>query len=165
MKKTLSVILAVLLAVSLLAACGGSSKGAAETKYETFTFNDLTFKVPENLSLKESSIEGYDYYLEGDHVIILATEISKELLAEFDYSIDDIKEIAFQDIDTAPEKIGNTETASYHNSVEDSSFFYTYSFVESANNVYDVHLACAASEESQYKDIMYDIISKIEVAK
>ena len=163
MKKTISILLVVLMAVSLLAGCGGS-KGS-ETKYDTFSFEELTFKVPQNLKLKESSIDGYDFYLEGDDVIIIASGYLKSDIEDLGYSIEEVKEVAFEDLDEAPSKVGTTDTSSYHNSVEDQTFFYTYSFVEGKDKVYDVHMACPESEESKYKDVIYDIISKIEVAK
>ena len=155
MKKFIAILLITLAVLSLISGCGKSDK------YDTFSYKELTIQTPQNMKFKEGPLEGYDYALQSDKIYLFVATVSKDEVAAAGIDPEELKDYVFEGMTI--EQVGITSTANYTNSVGDDTFFYTYSLVESDTTFYDIHMACAASDQAVCKDIMYDIISKLEI--
>ncbi len=159
MKKIIMLMLAVMLAFSFTGCKGKDDL----SKYDKFTYEDLTFYLPKDLNAKKTDVDGYEYAVGNDDFLVFINHLALADAKANNIDIDQLKATVFEG--ETPFKVGNWDTIKYDKTVGSTDYHYTYSWVQTNTNIFDFNCICFKNEESKYDKIMEDIITKIQVGK
>ena len=163
MKKLFKLLLVVLLAFSFVGCKGKEKEVDPYADYDKFTIEDLTFYVPKSQNAKKMDVDGYEYAVGNDDLVVFVQHVAIEDAKAQGYDIEAVKKSVFEGYTV--EKVGNWETIKYDNTVDGVEYHYTYSWLQSDTNIWDFNIICFKEDEAKFAPIMDDIITKATLGK
>ena len=151
MKKILIVLFVLLLSLGT-----GCSK---KEKYKDYTYDNLTFKLPESQIVQKDDLQGYDFVYDNQEIAIFGIKETKESLATLGYEGIKLAEYAdllislYQVENISKEVKGDHVVFSYVTGTESGDFYYTIGIYENANEFWIVNYACAVENRSKYESL------------
>lgn len=151
MKKLLIVLFVLLLAFG-----AGCSK---KEKYKEYTYEELTFKLPESQIVQKDDLEGYDFVYDNQEIAIFGIKETKESLVTLGYEGIKLEEYADLLISLYSVEMINKEVSkdhvvfSYITGTESGDFYYTIGIYENANDFWIVNYACGVEDRAKYEPL------------
>ena len=125
--------------------------------YETDT---LKAYVPDDLNTYPSKDEDYELIVDGEKVVMFVQSIPISELTDEDITMEDIREAIYEGNDIVD---GDLRYMTYTSEAEGTDYFFIYSLMNDKVNFYDVTLICYEEEKDLYKDVMLDILSRLQL--
>ena len=150
MKKLLIVLTVLLMTLS-----SGCKK---ETTYDTYTYKELSFKLPSNEKVEvDTSIgEGYDFVYDNDNMVIFGISETKQSLAELGYEDISLKDYAdllidLYEIDVIEKVVENNYVCfSYETGTSADDYYYMVGVYENNTNFWIINYCCLYNTKPVY---------------
>ena len=127
------------------------------TVYETEL---MKVYFPEELDTYASRDQDYELIVDGEKVVMFIQSIAIDELTDEDFDLEDIRDAIYEGNDVVENGV---RYMTYTSEVDGMEYFFVYSLLNDAVNFYDVTLVCFGDAKDVYKDVMLDIISRIEL--
>ncbi len=127
------------------------------TVYETEL---MKVYFPEELDTYASRDQDYELIVDGERVVMFIQSIAIDELTDEDFDLEDIRDAIYEGNDVVENGV---RYMTYTSEVDGTEYFFVYSLLNDAVNFYDVTLVCFGDAKDVYKDVMLDIISRIEL--
>ena len=127
------------------------------TVYETEL---MKVYFPEELDTYASRDQDYELIVDGERVVMFIQSIAIDELTDEDFDLEDIRDAIYEGNDVVENGV---RYMTYTSEVDGMEYFFVYSLLNDAVNFYDVTLVCFGDAKDVYKDVMLDIISRIEL--
>ena len=155
----------IILTVFLLTFGGGCSK---KEKYKTYTYNELSFELPESQIVQLDNLQGYDFVYDNQEIAIFGIKETKESLKNLGYENITLTEyadllISLYNVTIIDKTVNKTNVVfSYTTGTADGDFFYTIGIYENSESFWIVNYACAVSDRAKYEPLFKEWTQRVK---